>query len=127
MFNPLLIIGALLGLFAVAMGAFTTHHLSHTLDLKTLLSLKTALFYNLVHAILVVAIGLALAASLRPKLRSRLKWSGWIFVLGIILFSFSIYLKALAGLGFFARLTPTGGVLLMLGWLSLVWTGLARS
>lgn len=75
--------------------------------------IKTALHYHQVYAVIISAIGLVC------RLRNGsifLKLSGWIFIIGVILFSFSIYLKALTGMMAWIKLTPIGGTFLMVGW-----------
>lgn len=125
--NPILFFGAVLGLMAVGMGAYTDHVLSPVVDAKTFMMVQTALHYHLIHSVLVVAIGLALFANFSENLCGRLTLSGWIFILGIILFSFSIYLKAITGIGGWIKITPIGGTILMLGWTTLVWASFAKN
>lgn len=116
MINYILLIGALLGLTSVGAGAYVDHVLVHVVDVNTLASVKTAVYYHQLYAVVISAIGLVWSLKRDAFL---LKCSAWIFIIGTVLFSFSIYLKALTGVTAWAKLTPTGGMLLMVGWIVL--------
>lgn len=115
--------GALLGFIGVAFGAYAEHGLRDGTTADAFHSVMTAVRYNQLHAVVIVAIGLALQRSNAPPRRSVLFGSAWLFVVGTVLFSFTIYLAAF-GLPGVNRLTPLGGLLLMAGWLALAWAGL---
>jgi len=118
----LLTIGALLGLFSVAFGAYAEHALQPRLAAEAFDSLQTAIRYNQIHAVVITAIGLV---RLRPHGRAiGPAWAGWGFVAGTVLFSFSIYLSTLTGTTAFNAAAPAGGALLMAAWAALAWTGL---
>jgi uncharacterized membrane protein YgdD (TMEM256/DUF423 family) len=122
-------IGALLGFLAVGFGAFGAHYLKDRLKpavsdstddeafkLRRLENFETASRYNMVHALAVVAVGLlALAGRSSPALTV----AGWSFVLGIVLFSGSLYAYGLTGLRWLGAITPFGGLALLAGWLAL--------
>jgi uncharacterized membrane protein YgdD (TMEM256/DUF423 family) len=76
----------------------------------------------MIHGIaLIVAV---LAAERWPKGRLEAVW--WMFLAGTVVFSGSLYLIALTGLGAIGAITPIGGVLLIAGWATFAW-GIARS
>jgi uncharacterized membrane protein YgdD (TMEM256/DUF423 family) len=116
MINYILLIGALLGLTSVGAGAYVDHVLVHAVDEKTLSMIKTALYYHQLYAVIISAIGLVHCLKNDAIL---LKLSAWIFVIGTVLFSFSIYLRALTGTIAWIKVTPIGGTLLMVGWVLL--------
>lgn len=116
MINYILLIGALLGLTSVGAGAYVDHVLVHAVDEKTLSMIKTALHYHQLYAVIISAIGLVHCLKNDAIL---LKLSAWLFIIGTVSFSFSIYLKALTGTIAWIKLTPIGGTLLMVGWVLL--------
>lgn len=122
--NRILMVGALLGFLSVVVGAMSDHGPLSRLDAEMLASVATAVRYHQLGALVVVALGLALNAGLPRAFARRLAISGWLFVAGTLLFSFSIYAAALSGIGALTYLTPVGGITLMLAWLALVWSAL---
>lgn len=119
MFRIAWTIGSISALLGVAAGAFGAHALKARIDPDMLLVYETAVRYQLIHAIALLAVGLA--AVLRPARR----WSIPIglFAAGTVLFSGSLYALALTGIRWFGAVTPLGGVSFLLGWLVL--TGFA--
>jgi uncharacterized membrane protein YgdD (TMEM256/DUF423 family) len=113
MINYILLIGAMFGLTSVGIGAYVDHVLIHAVDVNTLTLIKTALHYHELYALMISAIGLVCCLKNDAIL---LKLSAWIFIIGTALFSFSIYLKALTGTIAWIKVTPIGGMLLMVGW-----------
>lgn len=111
-------VGATLGGLGVIAGAFGAHYLRERLKLepRQLDSFETGVRYQLVHAIALMVVGLLSAQSGRAS--GALSAVGWLFLVGTLLFSGSIYLLAL-GAGPRAVLgptTPIGGSLLIVGW-----------
>lgn len=111
-------ITAFLGAIAVIFGAFGAHALTEQLSLDELNSYKTGVQYHLIHALFLL--GLSLNAS-----KFNVKWPFYLTVIGILCFSGSIYLLALdrlmgLDLGFLWPVTPLGGLLLILAWISIV-------
>jgi uncharacterized membrane protein YgdD (TMEM256/DUF423 family) len=114
---------ALLGGLAVALGAFGAHGLQKlTTDEKVLKSFQTAVQYQMYHALVLLVIG---GFSSRFNL-SLLKWAANFFILGIILFSGSLYLLALLKAQgqepsrYLGIVTPIGGMFFLLGWITLL-------
>ena len=122
--NPLLLVAALLGVLSVALGAAAEHALRPGLDEETWRWVMTAIRYHQVGALAALAAGLATLIDLAPARRIRLRWAGWLFVAGTVLFSFSIYAAALTGIDGLTYVTPFGGVTLMLAWLAVAWAAL---
>ena len=112
-----LFLSALSAFLAVAMGAFGAHALKSVLSADMLAVYKTAVTYQMWHAL-----GLGLIAFLRQlQPQSRLiKYAGWLMFSGIIFFSGSLYLLSLSGLKWLGMVTPLGGVCFLSAWLLLM-------
>lgn len=119
--NPVLIIGAVLGLLSVAIGASAEHLIRQNVEPEIWRWVMTAVRYHQIGAVVVTALGLALAAGVGSA--HRFIFSAGFLIAGTVLFSFSIYTAALTGIEKLTYLTPLGGVSLMFGWLLLVWAG----
>jgi len=119
-FPMILIIGALLGFFSVAFGAYSEHGLRPKVSDEEFRMLMTAIRYNQVHALIISALGLITLPSsfLNIHLFRR---SGFLFIVGTILFSFSIYTSVGLQIPSLLYLTPVGGITLMVSWLSLAY------
>jgi len=113
--NRLLLAGALLGLLSVAMGALGDH--SFDLSAAAAAGFGTAVRYNMLYAVLVVALSLAPAVW-------RLTLPAGLFALGAALFCLSIYAGSISGMRPFFYLTPVGGSILMAGWAALIFRAL---
>jgi len=125
--HRLLFASALLGFLSVAIGAAAEHVLRPGLDEETWRWVLTAIRYHQVGSLAAVAAALGTLADLGPERLRRLRLAGWLFVLGTLLFSFSIYAAAITGLEGLTYVTPFGGVTLMLAWLGVAWSALARA
>ena len=111
--------GSLLGLISVIFGAFAQHTIHHSVTSAVWGQILTALRYNEMHAIVLVAIGIAMIANERLKSFKILWWSAIAFFIGTCLFSFSIYLKIVTGSHIFKYIPPFGGISLIIGWVLL--------
>lgn len=106
--------GALLGLTAVALGAFGAHALRDVLAASGRTeTFELAVRYQFYHALALLMNGLFQRQITTPQTRS---WSAFFFVGGVLLFSGSLYLLALTDIRAMAWLTPVGGVALLTGW-----------
>ena len=119
----ILISGALLGLISVAFGAFAEHGLRQGITEEHFRFLMTAVRYNQIHASVISAIGLALLASEKLSTILALRWSGVLFIIGTVLFSFSIYASVSLDIPGLVNVTPVGGVTIMAAWLLLLVSG----
>jgi len=108
-------VGALTGLMGVAAGAFAAHALRGTLAPELYQAFETGARYQLVHAVALVLVALALD---RPGGRA-LVVAGWCFTAGQALFGGSLYLLALTGTRWWGAITPLGGLGYMAGWIAL--------
>lgn len=104
-----IIISAISGFTAVAIGAFGAHGLRETLSPQMLEVYKTGVLYQLVHSVVLLALSLNIVIKARLPLI--------FFLLGIILFSFSLYIYSTSGIRTFAMITPVGGFCFLIGWL----------
>ena len=114
-------IGALLAGLAVALGAFGTHALRARLDSTALALWKTAVDYQMSHALAILTIGIA-AGFMPSSLRQRLRPALLCLVVGVIVFCGSLCAIALGAPRFLGMLAPLGGSLLLIGW---AWLGVA--
>jgi uncharacterized membrane protein YgdD (TMEM256/DUF423 family) len=110
-------LGAFSAFIAVAAGAFGAHALRARLSPDLLAVFETGARYQMYHAL--GLLGVAWAAARWPG--SAVQWAGWLFVVGTVLFSGSLYALALTGLRWLGAITPLGGVAFLAGWLVLVW------
>lgn len=116
----LLAVASLVGASGVGLGAFGAHALrSRLLASDTLSTWETAVHYHLLHAVAMLAL-VACARSFSPALQGALHLSGWLFLVGVILFSGSLYGLALGGPRWLGPVTPLGGLAFILGWLWLL-------
>jgi uncharacterized membrane protein YgdD (TMEM256/DUF423 family) len=114
----LLTLAALTGALAVMTGAFGAHALKERLTPDLLLVWQTAVQYHLWH---VLALGLiGVLAMVLPDSRA-LRAAGWLMLLGLLLFSGSLYALALTGVRGLGAVTPLGGLAFIAGWLALAW------
>ena len=111
--------GGVFGFFAAALGAFGAHGLKDTLSPEMLEIFKTGVFYHLLHSIVIFVIGIT---GNRKFFKSAL-----MFAIGIILFSFSLYLYSVTSIKTFAIITPLGGVSFLIGWLMVIISGISIS
>lgn len=111
-------LGALFAATSVAAGAFGAHALKSILDPPMLAVYETAARYQMYHAL-----GLFVVAWLARETDTPLAaTAGWLFCIGILLFSGSLYIVALAGIKWLGALTPLGGVSFIAGWMCVAWT-----
>jgi uncharacterized membrane protein YgdD (TMEM256/DUF423 family) len=111
-------IGAVLGFLGVAIGAFGAHGLKARLEaLGTTTTFHTGVEYHFYHALALLAVGL-IWGPLTPSRASNV--AGWAFLVGVILFSGSIYVLSVTGYRRLGMITPFGGVAFLVGWLALV-------
>jgi uncharacterized membrane protein YgdD (TMEM256/DUF423 family) len=109
-----LCLGAAAGATGVALGAFGAHALRQRLDPGMLEIYRTGVLYHVLHALALLAVA-ALGGRLgRPRLTT------WLFAVGIVIFSGSLYTLAISGVRTWGAVTPFGGVALILGWLSMI-------
>lgn len=112
-----LLIGGAYGFIAVALGAFGAHALKEKLPAELLAVWRTAVEYQMYHALALVLVGLFS----RQAPSATLNAAGLCFTAGVLLFSGSLYALALSGVRGLGAVTPFGGILFLAGWALLVW------
>ena len=117
MAKKLKLFGAFFGMTAVIIGAFGAHTLAEQIDAESLRSFETGVKYQMYHALLLIILGFNL-----KTVRKTHSFVFYMIVIGIIMFSGSIYGLATNSLTSFdfttiAFITPIGGSLLILSWL----------
>ena len=110
--KPYITLGAIFGLLGVVLGAFGRHALEGRLTEKGLSQWQTASQYQLVHAVLLVGIGVWLQTG-GPKL---LVQAGMCLASGIVIFAGSLYALALTQTAILGAVTPIGGAGMIAGW-----------
>ncbi|MDG1529255.1 MAG: DUF423 domain-containing protein [Polaribacter sp.] len=112
--NKNLTITAVLGITTIILGAFGAHALSKSLTIEGLNSFETAVLYQMFHVIVLLFVNTYKDFTIQQQNRIS-----YLFFLGILFFSGSIYVIQLLGVS--AKviwfITPLGGFFLMLGWL----------
>ena len=112
-------------MLAVMIGAFAAHGLKHVLDAYHLGIFEIAVRYQMYHAIALLIVGVI---STIPQFSLRwLKLAAFGFILGIALFSGSLYILALSGIKWLGAITPLGGVAFIFGWMALIVAALKYS
>ena len=112
----LIMAGGILGLLGVVAGAMGVHALRDVLDAKALNTFETGVRFQMYHALALLAVG-----SLAGRWKTGfVKLSGVLFTAGVVLFSGSLYILAITGIGVFGAIAPLGGLSLMAAWTSLI-------
>ncbi|MFO7673563.1 MAG: DUF423 domain-containing protein [Lutibacter sp.] len=111
-----LLFASILGGLAVVFGAFGAHALKKILSDEQLKSFETGVKYQMYHAIVLLIIGFNFKLETTSE-----KYMVYSFMLGVLLFSFSIYGLVISSaknkkLTFLGPITPLGGLLLIIGW-----------
>lgn len=107
---------AVFGLTGVAAGAFGAHALTAHLEPRMLEVFETAVRYQMYHVF--ALLGVAWVCQ-QTRARSAMI-AGWAFVIGIVLFSGSLYAMVFTGARTFGIITPIGGVAFIAGWTALL-------
>jgi uncharacterized membrane protein YgdD (TMEM256/DUF423 family) len=111
-------LGSILALLAVGAGAFGAHALRSRLSPDMLTTFEVGARYHMYHALGLLAV--AWAATRWPG--GAVTAAGWLFLVGIVLFSGSLYLLSLTGQRWLGAITPLGGAAFLVGWFLLLWT-----
>jgi uncharacterized membrane protein YgdD (TMEM256/DUF423 family) len=111
--SPLVALGAVNAAVAVAAGAFAAHGLKDRLSARGLEIFETGARYQMYHALAMILAGVIVARGAST--------AGWIFQLGIFVFSGSLYVLALTDIKILGAVTPFGGLAFLVGWIWLAW------
>jgi uncharacterized membrane protein YgdD (TMEM256/DUF423 family) len=107
-----IVLGAVNAFLAVAAGAFGAHGLKARLGPDLLTIFETGARYHMYHSLGLIAIGLVAQARPSPLLSG----AGWAMMVGILLFSGSLYALSLTGVRALGAITPIGGLGFLVGW-----------
>lgn len=112
---------ALLGFFAVALGAFGAHGLKASLSAEMMAVYQTAVQYHLFHGLALLMVGILMKTGVSHSLLTA---SASLFFCGTLVFSGSLYALALTEVRILGAITPIGGVMLLGAWLCLAVTAM---
>lgn len=112
-----LILGATFSMLSVLIGAFGAHALQPLLiENGRLATFETAVQYQIFHSLALLVVGiLATKSNAKP-----LRIAAWLFSLGIVIFSGSLYILSIFNIPIMGAITPFGGVLFIVGWLFVI-------
>ncbi|MFZ6744782.1 DUF423 domain-containing protein [Undibacterium sp. JH2W] len=113
---------AILMFIGVTAGAFGAHGLKQILSADMLTIWQTAVTYQMVHGLGMLALGIMLQQQDNALLRK----AAWAMLIGVIIFSGSLYALALTGVRILGAITPIGGVVFLAGWAMLTWAAIRR-
>lgn len=116
--NNLVRLGSILMAVGIVLGALSAHALKDKLPVESMESFKTGVLYHIIHALTLVILGVS---NIQIK---RIKLISWLFGLGILFFSGSIYLLSTSSLtginfSFLGPITPIGGLFFIIAWVLL--------
>jgi uncharacterized membrane protein YgdD (TMEM256/DUF423 family) len=110
--DSLIFVAALLGALGVGLGAFGAHGLKARLG-DSLGTWETGVSYHLLHALALFGVAVLLRVVGEATL---LRSAGWLFAVGVLCFSGSLYALALGGPRWLGPVTPLGGLAFIVGW-----------
>lgn len=110
--------GAICTALAIAFGAFGAHGLKEIVSEHMLQNFETGVRYQMYSALGLMLIALA---SKHMQDHKKLAQGSILILIGMIIFSGSLYVMALTGVTMLGAITPIGGVLLIAGWVFVVW------
>ena len=116
------VVGSVCAFLAVALGAFAAHGLKTHLVPESLATFETGVRYQMYHALALLAVGFACSRWPGPVVVA----GGCLFLLGIVLFSGSLYALSFGAMRWLGVVTPLGGVAFLAGWLCLAWAAWRR-
>ncbi|QHL86198.1 DUF423 domain-containing protein [Nibribacter ruber] len=117
--KTILLLGALISGLGVMIGAFGAHGLKDILAATQRTdTFETAVKYQMYHALGLLLVGILMVQF--PAL-TGMKFTGICFLIGILIFSGSLYILSVTGITWLGAITPIGGLFMIAGWLNLVW------
>jgi uncharacterized membrane protein YgdD (TMEM256/DUF423 family) len=117
MFKLFLALGSVNAFLAIALGAFGAHGLKNKLTADMLAVYQTGVQYHMYHALALILIALV---SDKVGTASYVQWSGWLMIIGIVLFSGALYTLSISGVKTLGAVAPLGGLAFLAGWLLLL-------
>ena len=116
-----LLSGSIFASLSIILGAFGAHALKDQLSAYSLAIYEKAVLYQMFHSL-----GILLLTAIGKNMDVLdFSTSIWCFIVGIILFSGSLYILALTNIKWFGMITPIGGTLFIIGWFLVVFKSLS--
>lgn len=112
--KSVLLIAISSGFIAVLLGAFGAHALKNMVPPAMIVTWKTASFYHFIHTVILLLI--ALRQQIRPFKGQQFNRIAIGFIMGMVLFSGSLYVYVISQMTVFAMITPIGGLVLLFSW-----------
>ncbi|WP_107666267.1 DUF423 domain-containing protein [Cyanothece sp. BG0011] len=117
MIKLFLFMGSILAGLSVAGGAFASHALKDKLSDRALEIFETGTKYQMYHALALILVALLLTRL--ETIPITLSSAGYAFIIGVVIFSGSLYALSLTGIKWLGAIAPIGGAAFLVGWLSL--------
>lgn len=118
-----LVLGSINALLVVLIGAFGAHGLKAKLTIENMAIFQTGVQYHFYHAVGLILVGLIAMQLTSPP---YFRWSAWLMVMGIVLFSGSLYALSITNIRWLGMITPLGGTAFILAWIMLA-VGILKS
>ena len=120
-----LLVSALSGAVSVALGAFGAHGLKKVVSPEMLVVYQTGVQYQFIHSLALLALAVLLLVPAAESVKGLVKWSAHLMMLGIVLFSGSLYTMTFMSVGggcpaWLGPITPIGGLAFIMGWILLM-------
>ena len=117
-----LIVSGFSGFMSVVLGAFGAHGLKKVVTPEMLVVYQTAVQYQFIHSLALLALAILLLVPATQAVKGLVKWSANSMMLGIVLFSGSLYtmtFMSVSGgfLSWLGPITPMGGLAFIIGWI----------
>ncbi|AJS59630.1 DUF423 domain-containing protein [Paenibacillus sp. IHBB 10380] len=106
--------GTVLMALSVAIGAFGAHLLEPRIGKDALEVYETGVQYHMIHGLALILVGITVGQRGESK---KLNVAGWMFIVGVIVFSGSLYILSISGIKVLGAITPLGGIAFIIGWL----------
>jgi len=115
MINYWIVLGSIFGFLTIALGAFGAHGLKNILiNNETTDIYNKAVLYQMFHTLILLFLGLYQELGKNIHMLTGLS-----FVLGILIFSGSLYILSITNIKWLGAITPIGGLFFLIGWISL--------
>lgn len=111
------LVSGVLGFLGVAFGAFGVHGLKKILSDEMMVVYKTGVFYHLIHTVALLTI----------TIYNKMPFAQICFLIGILVFSGSLYILAVSGIKKLGLITPIGGLFFLAGWFFVTWEGMKNA
>ncbi|TCP66273.1 DUF423 domain-containing protein [Baia soyae] len=108
-----LLLGSINMALSIALGAFGAHGLKDKVAEKMIANWNTGAHYHMIHALGMLVVGILLS---KVQSSGMLTASGWLMLVGVVLFSGSLYVMAVTGVTKLGAITPIGGLAFIVAW-----------